>query len=342
MSCSQPLSPGKPQAAVVVCALYKFVSLENYQDLRDPLLQFMTEQKIRGTLLLAHEGINGTVAGSRNGIDALIKWLEQDPRLAPLETKESSVDQLPFKRTRVKLKKEIVTMGVEGIDPRKTVGTYIEPEQWNDLISDPDVLLVDTRNDYEVQVGTFTGAVNPNTETFREFPAYVENNIDSGKHKKVAMFCTGGIRCEKSTAYMKEQGFEEVYHLKGGILKYLEQVPEKDSLWKGECFVFDDRVTVNHQLEQGSYDQCNACRLPITEADKGSDKFQQGVSCPHCYDRLTESRKQRFAEREKQMQLARSRGEHHLGGGVAETIEQRRARKAEQRRRQQERGKKPS
>ena len=315
---------------IVVCALYKFVTLENYPELREPLLQEMIQLGVHGTLLLAQEGINGTVAGSREGVDQLLAWLEQDERLKPIDRKESFVSEMPFKRTKVKLKKEIVTMGVEGIDPRKTVGTYVEPKDWNALISDPDVVLVDTRNDYEVQVGTFKGAVNPNTETFREFPDYVQNNLDRNTHKKVAMFCTGGIRCEKSTAFMKEQGFEEVYHLKGGILKYLEDVPERDTLWEGECFVFDDRVTVNHQLEKGRYDQCNACRLPITKEDQLSDKYQQGVSCPHCFDKTSERQRKRFSEREKQMQLARSRGEHHLGGDVKHTVEQRRRKKAEQ------------
>ncbi|MGI9275511.1 MAG: rhodanese-related sulfurtransferase [Endozoicomonas sp.] len=311
-------------SSVVVCALYKFVSLEDYQNLRSPLLRFMESHDIRGTLLLAHEGINGTVAGSRQGVDNLLDWLREDPRLSDLDWKESLSSQMPFKRTRVKLKKEIVTMSVEGIDPRHTVGTYVSPAEWNDLINDPEVLLVDTRNDYEVQVGTFQNAINPNTETFREFPDYVREHLDPGKHKKVAMFCTGGIRCEKSTAYLKEQGFDEVFHLKGGILKYLEEVPEANSLWEGECFVFDDRVTVNHQLEKGNYDQCHACRLPITAEDKTSDKYQQGVSCPHCFDRHTPEQKQRFLEREKQMQLARKRGESHLGGDVARTVSTRR------------------
>ncbi len=326
--------------SVVVCALYKFVSLENFEDIRESLLQAMTDLEVRGTLLLAVEGINGTVASSREGIDGLLAWLANDERLTNIETKESYVNELPFKRTKVKLKKEIVTMGVQGIDPREVVGTYVSPSEWNELISDPDVLLVDTRNDYEVQVGTFKGAVNPETETFREFPDYVAKNMDKSVHKKVAMFCTGGIRCEKSTAYMKEQGFEEVYHLKGGILKYLEDVPERESLWEGECFVFDDRVTVNHQLEKGQYDQCNACRLPITKEDQLSEKYQQGVSCPHCYDRLTPEQKHRFSERERQMQLAKSRGEHHLGGGVTETIEKRRQLKAEERKRQQQKNQK--
>ena len=229
-----------------------------------------------------------------------------------------------FNDIKVKLKKEIVTMGQEGIDPNKVAGTYVKPEDWNALISDPEVLLVDTRNDYEVQVGTFEGAINPKTDTFREFPQYVADHLNPEKHKKVAMFCTGGIRCEKSTAYLKEQGFEEVYHLQGGILKYLEEVPEENTMWQGECFVFDDRVTVNHQLEKGQYHQCNACRLPITEEDMASEKYQQGVSCPHCYDKVSDEQRARFAEREKQIQLAKSRGEDHIGGDAAKTLEQRR------------------
>lgn len=240
-----------PQAPIVVCALYKFVALPDYIDFRQPLLNIMEQQKVRGTLLLAAEGINGTIAGSRKGIDFVLDWLRRDPRLAELDVKESFTDTPPFMRSKVKLKKEIVTMGVEGIDPRQVVGTYVEPKDWNALISDPDVLVVDTRNDYEYQVGTFKNAINPNTTTFREFPDYVQKNLDPGKHKKVAMFCTGGIRCEKSTALLKQQGFEQVFHLKGGILKYLEEVPEEETLWEGECFVFDDRVTVNHRLERG-------------------------------------------------------------------------------------------
>lgn len=306
---------------IVVCALYKFVTLDNHEALKQPLLNFMLEREIRGTLLLAKEGINGTVAGSRVTIDALLDYLHQDSRLVPISYKESYTDTPPFMRTRVKLKNEIVTMGVEGIDPKQVVGTYVKPTQWNQLISEPDVLLIDTRNDYEVQVGTFKNAVNPNTESFREFPDYVKSQLDPSKHKKVAMFCTGGIRCEKSTAFLKEQGFDEVYHLEGGILKYLEEVPEQDSLWEGECFVFDDRVTVNHQLEKGDYDQCHACRLPITEEDKQSPLYQKGVSCPYCYDQTSEQQKARFAEREKQIQLASLRGETHIGIETAETAE---------------------
>ena len=254
----------------VICALYRFVRLENFEALREPLLKVMKDHQVRGTLLLAPEGVNGTIAGSRNGIDQVLAWLTSDPRLHGLDYKESYSAEMPFYRTKVKLKKEIVTMGVEGIDPLKVVGSYVKPADWNALISDPDVVVVDTRNDYEVQIGTFENALNPKTETFREFPGYVNDHLDPNKHKKVAMFCTGGIRCEKSTAYLKEQGFDEVYHLEGGILKYLEEVPEQDSMWRGECFVFDNRVTVDHQLETGQYDQCHACRLPISEQEKQS------------------------------------------------------------------------
>lgn len=314
---------------IVVCALYKFAALEDYQALREPLRQLMEANAIRGTLLLAREGINGTVAASRDGIDRLKDWLAADSRFTGIDYKESFVDALPFKRTKVKLKREIVTMGVEGIDPRRSVGTYIKPEHWNALISDPEVLLIDTRNQYEVQIGTFANAVNPATSTFREFPEYVKNHLDPARHKKVAMFCTGGIRCEKSTAYLKEQGFDEVYHLQGGILKYLEEVPEDESLWKGECFVFDDRVTVNQRLEQGQYDQCHACRIPITEADKESVYYQKGISCHHCHDQVSDEQRQRFAERERQIQLATQRGEVHVGAEAASIIEQRRLAKKE-------------
>ena len=222
-------------------------------------------------------------------------------------------------------------MGVEGIDPKRVVGTYVKAKDWNDLISDPEVLLIDTRNDYEVEIGTFEGAVNPKTETFREFPQYVKEHLDPSKHKKVAMFCTGGIRCEKSTAYLKEQGFEEVYHLEGGILKYLEEVPEQESKWQGDCFVFDNRVAVNHRLEKSAYDQCHACRLPITEEDKQSALYQRGVSCPRCHGKHTPEQLERFKERERQIQLARQRGEQHIGSEVVEVIQQNKERKKQSR-----------
>jgi UPF0176 protein len=278
------------------------------------------EEGVKGTLLLASEGINGTIAGFREGIDEVIGWLEKDPRFSGLEVKESYVTGNPFYRTKVKLKKEIVTMGVEGIDPNGIVGTYVEPGDWNALISDPDVLLLDTRNDYEVEIGTFEHAVNPDTETFREFPDYVSKALDPTKQKKVAMFCTGGIRCEKSTAYLKQQGFEEVFHLKGGILNYLEQVPEDDSMWQGECFVFDNRVTVNHQLEKGNYDQCHACRLPITENDKQHLNYQKGVSCHRCYGKHSDEQVKRYAARERQVSLAKQRGGTHIGSSMEEQV----------------------
>jgi UPF0176 protein len=325
---STELPVGKQPASIVVCALYKFVSLPKFEELREPLLSTMKKLEVRGTLLLAQEGINGTVAGSRQAIDELLAWLNAVPELKGLGYKESYTNKPPFLRTKVKLKKEIVTMGVEGINPLEVVGTYVEPADWNALISDPDVLLVDTRNDYEVEVGTFKHALNPDTESFREFPSYVKDHLDKDKHKKVAMFCTGGIRCEKSTAYLKEQGFDEVYHLKGGILKYLEEVPEEESLWQGECFVFDDRVTVDHKLQAGSYDQCHACRLPITEEDKASQHYKKGVSCPRCYNKTTLEQRQRFEEREKQIELAKSRGQRHMGEEVIEQIQIRRQQKA--------------
>ena len=298
---------------IAVAALYQFVTLDDYKQLRQPLLDCMLKHEIKGTFLLAREGINGTVAGDRSAIEALLEWLRSDQRFKSVSCKFSYHQEVPFYRTRVKLKKEIVTMGVEGIDPRRSAGTYIEPEEWNALISDPDVTVIDTRNLYETQIGSFQNAVAPETGSFREFPEFVKNNLSVNKNRKVAMFCTGGIRCEKSTAYLKEQGFDEVYHLQGGILKYLETIPEEESLWQGECFVFDNRVAVNHALEQGSYSQCHACRMPITEADKKSDHYHPGVSCPKCYEKTTHQQRVRFAERHKQIELARRRGEDHIG-----------------------------
>jgi UPF0176 protein len=297
----------------IVAALYKFAKLPDYKELQPGLLDFCLAQDIKGTLLLAEEGINGTVAGSRQGIDALISYLKSDPRLADLEHKESYAEEAPFYRMKVRLKKEIVTLGVPGIDPNYKVGTYVAPEDWNALISDPDVVLIDTRNNYEYDIGTFKGALDPHTTTFREFPEYVANNLDPAKHKKVAMFCTGGIRCEKASAFMMEQGFEEVYHLQGGILKYLENVPEEESLWQGECFVFDQRVAVRHGLEVGDYDQCHACRHPLSPEEMQSAQYIAGISCPHCYDKLSEEKRASVTERQKQMALAKLRGEAHLG-----------------------------
>lgn len=314
-------------AQFVVAALYKFTRLPEFEGLQQPLLDLMSKHEVKGTLLLAAEGINGTVCGPRAGIDILKAFLDAQPAFAGLSYKESFSDEQTFYRTKVKLKKEIVTMGVEGIDPNRVVGTYVKPQDWNSLISDPEVLLVDTRNDYEVAVGTFKGALDPNTKAFRDFPAYVKEHLDPARHKKVAMFCTGGIRCEKSTAYLKEQGFDEVYHLEGGILKYLEEVPAEQSLWEGECFVFDQRVTVKHGLIQGSFDQCFACRRPISDEDKASDRYQQGVACPHCFDEMSEEQKARFSERQKQIALAKARNQTHIAADVAQLKAEKEARK---------------
>ncbi|WP_166839485.1 rhodanese-related sulfurtransferase [Rheinheimera pleomorphica] len=302
----------------VVAALYKFVHLADYVSLRDALYDHMVANKVKGTLLLAEEGINGTICGLREGVDAVKAWLDADGRFDGMSYKESLSDELAFYRTKVKLKKEIVTMGVAGINPAHIVGTYVKGDDWNQLISDPDTILIDTRNDYEVAIGTFKNAVNPNTTTFREFPQWAAQNLDKTKHKKVAMFCTGGIRCEKSTAYLKEQGFDEVYHLDGGILKYLEDMPVENSLWQGECFVFDQRVAVKHGLEQGSYDQCYACRMPLSADEMASDQYVKGLSCPHCHDKTTAEQKAAFAERQRQVELAKQRGEKHIRDGKFE------------------------
>ncbi|MBK8186455.1 MAG: rhodanese-related sulfurtransferase [Cellvibrio sp.] len=298
---------------IVVAALYKFVRLPDYQEVVPRLKTFCDEIGLKGTLLLAEEGINGTVSGTRESIDQLVAFLKADGRFEGMSYKESFYEDQPFYRMKVKLKKEIVTMGVQGIDPQKIVGTYVKPQDWNALISDPDVVVVDTRNSYEYEIGTFKNAIDPKTETFREFPQWVAENLDPQKHKKVAMFCTGGIRCEKSTAYLREQGFDQVFHLEGGILKYLEDVPAEESLWQGDCFVFDNRVAVNHNLEKGIYDQCHACRFPITEDDKQSEHYMPGVSCPRCFDKLSEEQRERFAERQRQINLAKQRNEKHIG-----------------------------
>jgi len=302
----------------VVAALYKFVDLPDYESLREPLYNQLVMHKVKGTLLLAAEGINGTISGSRAGIDAVKSFLEADQRFVGMSYKESFADEQAFYRTKVKLKNEIVTMGVPGIDPKHIVGTYVKGEAWNQLISDPDTLLIDTRNDYEVAIGTFEGAINPNTTNFREFPQWAAENLDKTKHKKVAMFCTGGIRCEKSTAFLKAQGFAEVYHLDGGILKYLEDMPEEQSKWQGECFVFDQRVAVKHGLAQGSYDQCYACRMPLSVSDMASEQYVKGLSCPHCYETTSDEQKAAFAERQRQVELAKQRGEKHIRDGKFE------------------------
>lgn len=299
-----------------VAALYHFAPLKDYQDLKAPLLGMCELLGVKGTLLLASEGINGTVAGTDKAIADLMAFLRADPRLSDLEFKTSRASDMPFYRMKVRLKKEIVTMGVQGVDPNETVGTYVDPKDWNALISDPDVVLIDTRNDYEVEIGSFEGAINPDTQTFREFPQWVEDNKDKLSKPKVAMFCTGGIRCEKASSYMKTMGYDDVYHLKGGILKYLENVPEAQSKWNGDCFVFDQRVAVKHGLEPSDYDQCYACRYPITQEDKQHPLYVKGVSCHRCHSTMSEEQRARFAERQKQIALAKTRGEDHLGRQV--------------------------
>lgn len=301
----------------LTAALYKFVSLPNYANLQAHILFVCEVNRIKGTILLASEGINGTIAGLPDDIYAVLNFLRTDAlfegKFADLEHKESYADEHPFYRMKVKLKKEIVTLGVAGVSPTKQVGTYVQPQDWNALISDPDVILIDTRNDYEVDIGTFKGAIDPKTTTFREFPEYVAKNLDKTKHKKVAMFCTGGIRCEKASSYMMDQGFEEVFHLQGGILKYLETVPEEQSLWQGECFVFDQRVAVKHNLEVGEFDQCYACRHPLSPAEMQSEQYTPGISCPYCYNTISEEKRASLTERQKQVILAKKRGEAHIG-----------------------------
>jgi len=296
-----------------VAALYRFCRLEAFEELRAPLAAFCCSHGIKGTLLLAREGINGTVAGSDDAIAELIGWLEAVPEFTGLEVKYSHAAEMPFHRMKVRLKREIVTMGVEGIDPLEGTGAYVAAQDWNALIADPDTIIVDTRNDYEVAIGTFRGAVDPKTSSFREFPQWVEEHRDELQGRKVAMFCTGGIRCEKATAYVKSLGIEDVFHLKGGILKYLEDVPAEDSLWEGECFVFDERVAVSHGLEQGETTLCRACRHPLTPEERASPQFSEGVSCPHCHELRSDEDRARYAERQRQVELAARRGTTHIG-----------------------------
>jgi UPF0176 protein len=315
----------------LVAALYKFVDLPDFAELQAPLKAVCDENAVMGTLLLAIEGINGTIAGPEKAIRAVLSWLKRDPRFSDLEHKESWAEgENPFYRMKVRLKREIVTMGVPGVDPNKEVGTYVDPDEWNALISDPETVVIDTRNDYEVAIGTFKGALNPETVSFREFPDWVKRQEGLHNKPKIAMFCTGGIRCEKASSYLKMEGFEDVYHLKGGILKYLETMPEADSLWEGECFVFDNRVSVGFGLKPGPYDLCHACRMPISEENKLSPQYAEGVSCPHCHDRMSAEQRARFIERQRQIELARQRGEDHIAADQeAQREKKRREREAQ-------------
>ena len=297
-----------------VAALYHFTRFDDPAAIKPALAQLCCGQGVTGTLLLAAEGINGTIAGSRAGIDAVLAHIRALPGCADLEWKESTASVPPFARMKVRLKREIVTMGQPDVDPKARVGHYVDPADWNALITAPDVAVIDTRNDYEVAIGTFQGAVDPQTASFRDFPAWWEANKHRFHNKRIAMFCTGGIRCEKSTNWLLGQGVEDVYHLKGGILKYLEEVPQDQSTWQGECFVFDRRVSVGHGLKEGPHLLCHACRRPILPEDRERPEYEEGVACHHCVDETSDEDKARFRERQKQIALARERGEAHLGG----------------------------
>ncbi len=309
----------------LTAALYKFVELPDCADLKLALQAVCEANGVKGTLLLATEGINGTIAGLPVGVHAVLAHLRSDARLADLSHKESWADEPPFLRMKVRIKNEIVTLGVDGVSPTRMAGVYVKPQDWNALISDPDVVVVDTRNDYEVQIGSFKGAVDPNIKTFADLPDWVAAQEQAGglldstgpKKPKVAMFCTGGIRCEKSTALLRMHGIDEVYHLEGGILKYLETVPPKDSLWSGECFVFDERVSVGHGLQRGTMELCRSCRHPVGDEQRASPFYEKGISCPECFDAKTPEQKKGFAERQRQVELARARGTAHVGAKMS-------------------------
>ena len=304
---------GHPPHMLIVAALYHFTRFANVAALRGPLLDCALKNGIKGSLLLAGEGINGTIAGTRAGIDAVLSHIRALPGCGDLEWKESPAAEMPFGKMKVRLKREIVTMGKPDVDPTSHVGHYVDAADWNDLIAAPDVAVIDTRNDYEVAIGTFAGAVDPGTRSFSEFPQWWEANRDRFHNKRIAMFCTGGIRCEKSTNWLLQQGVSEVFHLKGGILKYLETVPEHRSLWQGECFVFDKRVSVGHGLVPGQLSSCGACRRPVTPEARQDPAYEEGVSCPACKDEYNPADRARFRERQHQMKLAEARGEPHLG-----------------------------
>ena len=298
-------------------AFYHFITLDNIKNLQTIIQDYCDKKSLKGTILIAHEGINGTISGKEKDILSFHEFIKKDEKFfnifQNLEYKASWSDENPFYRMKVRLKKEIVALGLPEISPTKKVGTYIKPKEWNALISDPDIILIDARNTYEVDIGTFRNAINPKTTSFREFPEYVKKNLNQKKNKKVAMFCTGGIRCEKASSYMLEEGFEEVYHLQGGILKYLETIPEKDSLWNGECFVFDQRVAVTNQLKEGQYSQCYACRHPLSQDELKSNDYNEGISCCYCIKTTSLAKKNNLKERQKQIHLAKTRGEDHIG-----------------------------
>lgn len=306
--------------SVLVAAFYRFAALEGLPDLQRELGDMAAAEGVSGTILLAAEGVNGTIAGADAGVQALLARLRQVTGLERLEAKFSRSEIQAFHRLKVRLKREIVTMGEPQVSPylASAVGTHVPPGQWDALIAHPDTLVIDTRNAYEVAIGSFKGAIDPGTATFREFPQWVEQElrplVQQRQPRAIAMFCTGGIRCEKATAYLQQQGFAGVHHLEGGILRYLEEIPEQASSWHGECFVFDKRVAVNHRLEPGEHSVCHACGLPLSPADRKLASYVAGVSCRHCLERFSDADRQRFTERQRQMERACQRGEHHLGG----------------------------
>ena len=301
---------------ILVATFYKFVKVDDLVALQDQLYAICNKNNVMGTILIANEGVNGTISSKPREIEKTLISIQKDDRFSEIEIKYSSTNKQPFHKMRVRLKKEIVTIGLPEINPNKTVGTYVKPEQWNDVISDPDVILIDTRNKFEIKIGSFKNALDPRTTSFRDFPEWVKKfkQDKTNTNKKIAMYCTGGIRCEKASSLMKEEGFNEVYHLQGGILKYLEQVEKEKSLWEGECFVFDDRVCLTENLEVGSYKMCFACRMPITEDELNDDRYEEGISCLYCYDKTTKDKKERFESRQKQIELSKLRGEKHIGG----------------------------
>ncbi|HTG37667.1 rhodanese-related sulfurtransferase [Sphingomonas sp.] len=311
------MNPAHTTLPITVAALYRFASFADPATIRAPLLALCREQGVRGTLLLAPEGINGTIAGTAAGLEVVLDHIRALPDCADLDVKLSGAPVMPFHRMKVRLKREIVTMGQPDIDPRASVGTYVDPADWNALVSDPDTILIDTRNAYEVAIGTFDGAIDPQTECFRDFPDWFRDRRDAllgqGRQPRVAMFCTGGIRCEKSTAFLKQEGVEQVYHLKGGILNYLASVPQRDSLWRGECFVFDQRVAIGHGLTPGTHALCHACRRPVAPQDLDSPLYEAGVSCPACHRERSDAQREAYRERQRQEHLAAERGAPHVG-----------------------------
>ena len=301
---------------ILVATLYKFFKVDDLVALQDQLYAICNKNNVMGTILIANEGVNGTISAKPREIEKTLISIQKDDRFSEIEIKYSSANKQPFHKMRVRLKKEIVTIGLPEINPNKTVGTYVKPEEWNDIISDPDVILIDTRNKFEIKIGSFKNALDPRTTSFRDFPEWVKKfkQDKTNTNKKIAMYCTGGIRCEKASSLMKEEGFNEVYHLQGGILKYLEKIEKEKSLWEGECFVFDDRVCLTENLEVGSYKMCFACRMPITEDELNDDRYEEGISCLYCYDKTTKDKKERFESRQKQIELSKLRGEKHIGG----------------------------